>query len=81
MTDVAAIRIKALDYARNEGVLNKAKYHLVAAAKAVECKLDGIKSPSARRAGASFALAFGIMLLFMLLSSYRKAFSTNSSNT
>ena len=67
MMDVAAIRVEALDYARNEGVLNKAKYHLVAVAKSVECKLDGIKSPSARRAGASFALALGIMLLFMLL--------------
>ena len=67
MMDVAAIRVEALDYARNEGVLNKAKHHLVAVAKSVECKLDGIKSPSARRAGASFALALGIMLLFMLL--------------
>lgn len=67
MMDVAAIRVEALDYARNEGVLNKAKHHLVAVAKSVECKLEGIKSPSARRAGASFALALGIMLLFMLL--------------
>lgn len=67
MMDVAAIRVEALDYARNEGALNKAKYHLAAAAKSVECKLDGIKFPSARRAGASFALALGIMLLLMLL--------------
>lgn len=44
MMDVAAIRVEALDYARNEGVLNKAKHHLVAVAKSVECKLDGIES-------------------------------------
>lgn len=67
MMDVAAIRVEALDYARNEGILNKAKHRLATAARSVGCKLDGIKSPSVKRAGASFALALGIMLLLMLL--------------
>lgn len=67
MMDVAAIRVEALDYARNEGILNKVKHRLAATARSVGCKLDGIKSPSVKRAGASFALALGIMLLLMLL--------------
>lgn len=67
MTDAAAIRIEALDYARNEGVLNKTKHGLALAAESIQQKLSAIKSPSVRRATLSFALALGIMLLFMLL--------------
>lgn len=67
MMDVAAVRVEALDYARNEGILNKAKHGLSSAAKSLQEKLNGIKAPSVNRAVASFALALGIMSLFMLL--------------
>ena len=67
MTDAAAIRIEALDYACNEGAVNKIKRGLGSAAKSIQRKLGGIKSPSVRTAILSFALALGTMSLFMLL--------------
>lgn len=67
MTDVAAIRMEALDYARNEGVLNKTKHGLSSIAESIQQKLNGVKFPSVRSAILSFALALGIMSLFMLL--------------
>lgn len=67
MTDVAAIRMEALDYARNEGVLNRTKHGLSSIAESIQQKLNGVKSPSVRSAILSFALALGIMSLFMLL--------------
>lgn len=67
MTDVAAIKIEALDYARNEGAINKIKHGLDTAAESLQQKLSGIKSPSFSRAVTFFALALAIMTLFMLL--------------
>ena len=67
MTDAAAIRIEALDYARNEGAVNKIRRGLGSAAESIQRKLAGIKSPSVSRATMAFALALGTMSLFMLL--------------
>lgn len=67
MTDATAIRIEALDYARNEGLFNKARHRIISAINFLQQKCAGIKSPSGTRAVLSFAAAVAIMSIIMLL--------------
>lgn len=67
MTDATAIRIEALDYARNEGLFNKARHRIISAINFLQQKCADIKSPSGTRAVLSFAAAVAIMSIIMLL--------------
>lgn len=67
MTDAAAIRLTALDYARNEGLVNSAKHGLESICIHVNSRLLEIKMPSAKKALASFGAALFIAAIIALV--------------